>query len=111
MPPRGNEACSVRISTNVCHYGLGRARVTSSHQVCVGSKLAESQDWRSEALPWLRMSCLVDVGGTFTDKVLTPHVAGWRVTAANDDRWVRAVASSQAMSGLFRLERPDLWLG
>ena len=77
----------------------------------MGSTFTESWDWRSEALPWLRMSRFVDVGGTFTDVVLTPHVAGWRVTAANDDRWVRAVASSRAVAGLFRLERPDLWLG
>ena len=62
-------------------------------------------------LPYVRMSSSVDIGGTFTDIVLTPHVAGLRVTAANDDRWVRAVATSQAVADLFRLERPDLWRG
>ena len=67
---RGNEGCSVRISTNVCAYGLGRARATSSHRVCVGTTFTESWDWRSEVLPWVRMSQSVDMGGTFTDVVL-----------------------------------------
>ena len=107
---RGNEGRSVRTSTNVWEYGLSR-KTTSSHRVCVCSTFTESWDWRSEALPWLRMSRLVYVGGTFTDIVLTPHVAGWRVTVVNDDRRGRAVATSQAVAGLFRLGRPDLWLG
>ena len=47
----------------------------------------------------------VDIGGTFTDIFLTPHVAGWRVTAANDDRWVRAMANSQEMAVRWSLVR------
>ena len=42
---RGNEGCSVRISTNVCEYGLGRARATSSHRVCVGTTFKNSILW------------------------------------------------------------------
>ena len=62
---RGNEGSSVRISTSVCEYGLDRASATSSHRVCVGTTFTESRDWRPEALLWLRMSRLVDVGGTY----------------------------------------------
>ena len=62
---RCNEGCSVRFSTNVCEYRLDRASAASSHRVCVGTTFTESRDWRSEALPWLRMSYSVSVGGTY----------------------------------------------